>query len=351
MKPPAPRPSIRSAREPAVRALLLLACAAGSIAAGKTQDAPAQAPASNPAGAGTPRPATINGQSITAEDIANHLRLMGEQRDAGGPEERRHLAQRLIAEEILLSSEAARLGVELTDRDVDEYWRRRRGSVPDYALMAEELHTGIERQRELARRSALAEIYLLHKVGLRADLGPRVAPDPLLVRLVTVTPSQLRAAFETNRPFLGTPPALVCDVWACAGATDGAALEQALGEGHPPEGVTPVRRTFPVPALPQVLPQELADELTAAGPGAIRAARATDGVLLITVVERLPATEAEFGTSQEPLRRMLQSELLSEARAQLVATLASQATFYPRDLFATAPPPPAASVANPGTPP
>src|SRR5262249_1885093 len=64
-----------------------------------------------------------------------------------------------------------------------------------------------------------------------------------------------------------------------------------------------------------------------------RGAQASDGVLLLKVIDRQPGQEAEFGSSQENLRRMLQQELLSEARTQLVATLANQATFWPRDLF------------------
>jgi len=309
-----------------------------------------------PSGTAMSRPATVNGESITAEDIANHMRLMGEDRTGGSPEERWHTAQRLIAQEILMASEATRLGVELTDREVDEYWTRRRGSVPDYEAMAQELGTTVERQRELGRRAALSELYLTHRVGLRSDLGQKLPPDPLLVRLVNVTPQQLRDAFAANKQHLGKPEVLVCDVWACPLATDVAGLEEALGQGREPDGVAAVRRSFPVPALAQVFPPPLAEFLGGAQPGSLRGAQASDGVLLLKVIERQPGEEAEFATSQESLRRMLQTELLSEARTQIVATLAGQATYWPPYLFAphapslTAPPAAAAAGAAPATP-
>jgi hypothetical protein len=300
------------------------------------------------------RPATVNGESITAEDIANHMRLMGEDRTGGSPEERWHTAQRLIAQEILMASEATRMGVELTDREVDDYWQRRRGSVPDYEAMARELGTTVDRQRELGRRAALSELYLTHRVGLRSDLGQKLPPDPLLVRLVNVTPQQLRDAFAANKEHLGKPVVLVCDVWACAKATDVAGLEEALGQGHEPDGVTAVRRAFPVPALKQVFPPDLASFLADAEPGSLRGAQASDGVLLLKVIERQPGTEADFATSQESLKRMLQTELLGEARTQIVATLASQATYWPPYLFAPHAPsltqPPAASGEEPAAP-
>ena len=127
-----------------------------------------------------------------------------------------HAARRAIAEEILLAGEAARLGIELAQRHVDDYWERRLGTVPDYAALAAATGSSVERQRELARRAALAETYLLHKAGLRTEQARRVPPDPQLTRHVALTPLQLREAFAQNRDLLATPERIVLDLFACS---------------------------------------------------------------------------------------------------------------------------------------
>jgi hypothetical protein len=300
-------------------------------------------------GVRTEKPAIVNGESITAEDIGSYARLLGEERSELSPADALHLARRSVAEEILLAAETARLGVVLDDRTVDEYWERRRGIVPDYEALARQAGTKVERQRTLARRAAQAELYLLHRTGMRNELSRAIPPDPLLVRLVTITPSQLREAFASNRRFFDVPDTVECDVYPC---TDDAAAQAALAAlmgGQPVTGVQAIHRSYPVPALPELFTEDLAAFLREGTVGQSRAFIVSDGTLVVQIAARHPGRAAGFAESQEKLRTMLLNELLTEARRHLVTDLAQHATYYPPELFsapAGTPPAPAAGATS-----
>lgn len=294
------------------------------------------------------RPATVNGDAITAADVYAQSRLQAARLARAEPAAREHLARRGVAEEMLLAQEARRLGVELADRDVDAWWERRTGEPPDWTALAAATGSSPERQREFARRASLAESYLLHRCGLRGDQAQRVAPDPLLVRATTVTPGQLREAFVENRALFDRPEALLLEIWVREDESGRDAVLAALQAGRAPEGAPPIRRSVPVDDLAQVFPGPVADWLAAAETGS---ALAPDGRSVLVLRGREAARAASFTEVQEPLRNLLLEDLLAKARQHLVDQLRDQATYWPPELFEAAPRPEAGAVANPAGPP
>ncbi|MHC4846369.1 MAG: hypothetical protein ACYTCU_09430 [Planctomycetota bacterium] len=295
----------------ALTALLALAAAAPLAAQGQLME----------------RPASINGESITMEDIRSHARLVNQEMKGRDGEQLFHLTRRRIAEEILLAGEAERAGVELDQRMVDSYWESRNGTVPDYEMFAQYAGTSVERQKELARRAALANLYLYNKTGLRADFGAMVPPDPMLSRAVKVTPSQLREAFKANKQFFDRPARILVILYACANEDEVNQVMLAHAAGKEPEGVSNMPRAYPVENLEEVAEPELLPFLRAAQVGETQRYDTDQGILIASMVGREEAREATFAEVQEPLRNLLVTELLAEAQQHLVRQLAQQATF------------------------
>jgi len=279
------------------------------------------------------RPATVNGEAITADEIIDEALHLGEDFPGAETGQLQFMARALIAGQILLAAEARRLGVTLPERELDEYWERSSGRVPDYAKLADQAGISVERQMERARRTALADLYLRHRVGLRGDYGRWIPPDPRLVRLVTVTPSQMREAFQARRKELDRPERVVCNLYQY---DDSVAAEEARliieAAGTPP-GKHPARRELPVDALDPSMPPELATFLREAEIGATTTAAADKGVLVVSITDRQPAEPASFDTSQETLRLILLRERMEMARRELIDSLRRQATYWPADLF------------------
>ena len=297
------------------------------------------------------RPAMVNDVAITEADVQLQLRLLGPRLQDDDPALREHAARRGAAEEVLLAQEARRLGVELTEREVDAWWENRAEQAPDYVAMAAATGSTIERQKELTRRAALAELYLLHRCGLRGEQGQRVAPDPLLVRATTITPGQLREAFARNRALFDQPESVDCEIWPLPDAAARSAAEAVLTGGGRPEGVEPVAWQVPLAEARQVFPDEIVQWLGAAEAGQLRA---LDERTLLMLRGREPARPASFAQVQEPLRNLLLQDRLAKARRHLVDQLREQALFWPHDLFdeparapAEAPGVPDAQVADP----
>jgi len=315
----------------ALTALLTLAAAAPLAAQGQLME----------------RPASINGESITMEDIRAHARLVNQEMKGLDGDQLFHLTRRRIAEEILLAGEAARAGVELDQRMVDSYWESRNGTVPDYEKFAEYAGTSVDRQKWLARRAALANLYLYNKTGLRADFGTLVAPDPMLTRAVKVTPSQLREAFKANKQFFDRPARILVILYACTSEDDVNKVMIARATGKEPEDVGSMPRAYPVDQLEELAEPELLPFLRSAQVGQTQRYDTGQGILIAAMVGREEAREATFAEVQEPLRNLLVTELLAEAQQHLVRQLAQQATFWPRNLFQPPPAPPPAELAEP----
>ena len=331
-------------------ALLLLAIA--TLA--RAQDTPTPAPGPTPAPLPTDsapqpplpanlppplvaltRPAMVNSSAITAADVALQKKLLGRDLQRLEPAAAEQVARRNVAEEILLAQEAARLGVSLTDREVDQWWKDRVGEVPDYAALAAATGTSEERQRELARRAAQADIYLLHRCGLRGEQSGRVPPDPLLVRVVTITPSQLREAFAQNHELFDRPEIVDCDVWTLPDEPALQAAQAALEAGGRPDAEV-LQRALPLPDVRRVFPPDIADWLSSSQAGEHRA---LDTHTLVLVTGREASVPSRFTDVQQRLRNMLMEELLHEARQHLVDGLREHATYWPPDLFNPPPKP------------
>ena len=307
-------------------------------------EAPAATPPAQPSAAGdakpanpdevrVDRPATVNGEAITADEIIGEAQRLAEDNPAADIVQLQRTARALIAGQILLAAEAKRLGVTLPDRELDEYWERTAGRVPDYKALAEQAGISLERQTDRVRRTALADLYLRHRIGMRGDYGRWIPPDPRLVRLVTLTPSQMREAFQENRALLDQPERVVCNLYPC---DDAAAADEAQGiiaAGGTPPGKPPARRELPLDALDPSMPPELATFLREAAVGATTTAPADKGVLVVSIVGREPAESARFETSQETLRLMLMRDRMEKARRELIEQLRKQATYWPADLF------------------
>jgi hypothetical protein len=315
--------------------------------------APAQ-PAATPSDAEAPppvhvvgRPATVNNQAITADDVAVELRLLGPDLQRMDPGARDHLARRAVAEEMLLAGEATRLQVDMPDRDVDDWWERRAGEPPDWDKLAASTGLTVARQRELARRAALADLYVLHKCGLRGDQVQKVPPDPMLERVVTVTPSQLREAFTQNHALFDRPEGITCDLYIAANTAARDAANAALDAGQAPE-VVPMTRTIALPDTTRIFGEEVATWLATAKPGEHRV---LDDQTLLAVRERVPARPATFADCQEVLHNALLDQLLKEARKHLVDSLREHATYWPQDLFSPTTKPADKPAAPPATTP
>ena len=359
-RPPAP------ARAACVLALLLLAAvpaAQDQPPAEPPPDPPAESPAPAPApspenpppapapDAATPasgarptpnpssdsvrvdRPATVNGEAITADEIIDEALHLGEDFPGAETGQLQFMARALIAGQILLAAEARRLGVTLPERELDEYWERSSGRVPDYEKLAQQAGISVERQMERARRTALADLYLRHRVGLRGDYGRWIPPDPRLVRLVTVTPSQMREAFQTRRAELDRPERVVCNLYQYDDAIAAEEARQIIAADGTPPGKPPARRELPVDSLDPSMPPELATFLREGEIGATTTAPADKGVLVVSITGREPAEAASFDTSQEALRLILLRERMEMARRELIDALRRQATYWPADLF------------------
>lgn len=322
--------------------LLLLA----SAGAQEAPPAPPAGPAAHTAARLMNRPATVNGVAITDADVVLQLRLLGSRLPSGDAALAEHAARRAAAEEVLLAEEALRLGVELGEREVDAWWEDRADEPPDYAAMAAATGSTVERQKDLTRRAALAELYLLHRCGLRGEQGQRVAPDPVLVRATTITPGQLREAFVRNRALFDRPESIDCELWLLPDALARAAAEAELAAGGRP-AAEPAARRVPLPDAPRIFPPDVAQWLATAEAGHWRA---LDERTLLRVAGREAARPASFAEVQEPLRGLLMQDRLAKAREHLVEQLRRLAMFWPDDLFDAQPRPPAPAPAAPAAP-
>ena len=279
------------------------------------------------------RPATVNGEAITADEIIDEALHLAEDFPGAEVGQLQFMARALIAGQILLAAEARRMGVTLPERELDEYWERSSGRVPDYAALAAQAGISLERQIERARRTALADIYLRHRIGLRGDYGRWIPPDPRLVRLVTVTPSQMREAFQERRSQLDRPARVVCNLYQFDDAATAEAAQAIIAAGGTPPGDPPAQRELPVERLDPSMPPELATFLREAPIGSNAIAPSDKGVLVVSIIGREPEEPASFDTSQEKLRLILLRERMEMARRELIDDLRKQATYWPADLF------------------
>lgn len=308
-----PRP-----RRPLARAALAL-----SLVAAAALSAPAQN--------GIKVVATVNGESITDAEVGQRVSLTGRELT----EETWAAARRELAEDILLANEARRLGILLNDVQVRAYWEGLLGVDPDFAASARVAGTTEMRQIDLARRGALAGIYMLHRVGMRGEFGDRIGPDPFLARMVVVTPRDLRDLYRAQGDELGRPAAVAFELYTCASEAVADAVRRGLESGLAPTTLEPRRAIARLSDLALRAPAVALDFLRTAPPGAVSPAWPEgEGFLVAHVVDRDRGQDAPaFQDVQEELERRLRQQRLAAARDVLVRRLLLEAAWWPSELF------------------
>lgn len=303
-------------------------------------DAPAAPPSEPGQDTGHGILASVNGEPITTSDVAFHawMRAGAALKDLD-PTTFIELRNQL-AEQVLMATEAQRLGVTISEAYIAEFWETYHEAEPDYAALAQAAGTTEDRARELVRRSVLADLYLYHVVGIWAEFGHQIRPDPLLAHAVEVIPRELRDLFQRERQFFDRPATVTYDYYACPDEATAAGVAEALGAGLVPTQVRPAQETAPLDVVPQVFSfsPALVTYLQSAAPGTVSQVFDADvGWVVFVVQSRAEARPAEFAEVQEELRRRMRLARLEQARQQLVADLERVAVYLPQDLFG--PPP------------
>lgn len=284
--------------------------------------------------------ASLNGQAITSGDVAFYAQELTGQI---GPHDQGLLdhVRRLLAEHLLLAGEAQRLGLKLTDHQVETFYKDLFGRPPVYDETAE---IGVERQKELVRKTIEQQIYEMHRVGMWNIYAHLIPPDPVLVRLTTVTPGMIRTYFHDNQERYDRPPILAYTLWISA-PENAESVRAALLAGETPEGPRPIREEIAEVNLDVAFADDepMRDFLRHAAPGDvsetwIRQTRGGPVPVCIRFDERRPAAVAEFTPEiQAHLRGEIERNLRDAARIEMVQALLrdSRSVWLPEDLFGT----------------
>jgi hypothetical protein len=286
---------------------------------------------------------SVNGEPITAADLEFHawLRVGASARQLDA----RSVAtlRRQLAEQVLMATEADRLGVTITEAYVSEFWASYQDAPPDYAQLAQLAGVTEERSRWLVKRSVLADIYLYHRVGIWAEHGHLIKPDPVFAHAVEVTPKELRDLFREEREYFDIPATVTYDFYPCPDQATAEGVTEALSVGLAPSAVRPGQETAPLEMVPEVFAfsLDLVRFLESAAPGSVSQAYDAEVGWVVFVIEgRDPGRPAEFAEVQEELRRRMRMSRLEIAREQLLRDLVRQSVYWPRDLFDEDPTPP-----------
>lgn len=282
--------------------------------------------------------ATVNGMAITREDLLHRIELLQVMFPATRQSTQEELARRArkeIAEEILFAEKAGLLGVTLDEWQVREYWTRLAGEAPDFAAEAKRLGTTEKQQINLARRTALAKLYVVHRAGLSSELADRIPPDPLLQRLVAITPRQIKEEFKNNSERYSKPSQMECTLVICPDEEIAQRAASALANDTPlPPEVHVERAIFLDPELEQQFPPNLIEILRESKIGTVTSVQSLEaGALVLRIDGRRAEQEANFSDAQHEIRTGLELQRLAVARSTLVRTLIHRAVFEPSDLF------------------
>lgn len=335
----------------AVTALLLGALSAPAV---RAQDAPPETPESveleavptplAPADAPAAMLASVNGQGITSQDVLVEARGLYFRRDPDPAQKQAALVN--LAQEILLSEEARRLGLELTDLEVDEWLRLIFGELPDLSALAEITGTTVETQRARFRRSVLSRLYVEHRIGRGGRYVRLIPADPSLSRLVEVTPRELKRAFQERKAALAVPPELSWRVLAfeTLAQANEAVLALSLGRDELPPTLTDRVDVVPEPEVTRIfasIAPEIGTWLLGAEVGEVSSPFVLESAAVIFhIQERSEGREADFAEDQNLLRQQMVKERMQDARQMLILDEARKAVVWPADLLSAPPPPP-----------
>ncbi|GJM21355.1 MAG: hypothetical protein DHS20C15_12700 [Planctomycetota bacterium] len=302
--------------------------------------------------------ATINGHAITAHDVLVEARAKMLMEGASTvdvespPAEQLQEALANSAREILLTAEAKRLGLEISEYELDELMRQFYGQVPDLDLLATLTGTSAEFQRDRMRRQITAALYTRHRLGLDFRYSHLIPADPRLKRLVEVRPEELKVEFERRREQLALPARAHYLIYAFDDRDAAARGIEALEHGREALSTRqPLDETLSIDVIPERFAGLALAEWTLEAPaGAVsdavvisQTAPSADGAngppvekplfLVVHMLERLPGRAADFALDQALLMRTLRDENTERARRALVLEEARKAVVWPPDLF------------------
>jgi hypothetical protein len=282
--------------------------------------------------------ATVSGEPITSSDVNYSLWVLA-QGGAADPELEATILRRM-AEEILLAQEATRLGLDLSPSQVDDRWQSWFGFKPNYEESALTSGTTVARQRALAKRTVLAELYVYNRVGLMNMPGARIEVDLALKHMVDVTPQQLREYFLEFEDQLGQPASVSFSAYPTADLETAESVGAALRRNLAPAGIQPIRQQIPIDAVSDVFAYEpeLASFVREGLDGSISAptlvqSEGGPAFLVVQITGHTEALPAVFGDVQDVLRNRIQSNLLVQAKREILLKLSRQAVYYPANLF------------------
>jgi hypothetical protein len=282
--------------------------------------------------------ATVSGEPITSSDVAYSLWVLT--RGGSVDPELELTILRRMAEEILLAQEAIRLGLDLSPSQVDDRWQSWFGFKPNYEENALTSGTTVARQRALAKRTVLAELYVYNRVGLMNMPGARIEVDLALKHMVDVTPQQLREYFLEYEDQLGQPPTVSFSAYPSADLETADSVSLALHKNRAPANIQPIRQQIPLDAVSDVFAYEpeLASFVAESLDGSISAptlvqSEGGPAFLVVQITGHTEALPAIFGEVQDVLRNRIQSNLLVQAKREILLKLSRQAVYYPANLF------------------
>lgn len=286
--------------------------------------------------------AKVNGKAITGADL-NYFALGMAETGGSITKEFYDSMRRMLAERLLLADEAERLGLKLNEYEIGSTYESIYGSPPPYADI-EKVGLPLERQKQLVRSLIYAELYVLHRVGIAFTHAGTIPADPLLTRMMDVTPKQLKDYYRDNPELFTQPPSVSFTVWPCDEMSDALAILEQLKAGEEPDGeVVPSRSRMSADDVARQLSfmpgavELLLDEEPGSVGGPFSAG--TEGrrqALIMRVDERHPEELVGFtGEVQRNLERRIQSAQLELARREALEQLRSDArsVFWPADLF------------------
>ena len=279
--------------------------------------------------------ASVNGEAITSTDVIFQARVSAGTAAAQVDDEMAHSVRREIAQQVLLASEAERLGVQLTPAYIEDFWTRYHGQRPEYEAMAAAAGSTVERQKELVKRSVMADLFLYHRVGIWQEFAHLLRPDPVLTHFVEITPKELRELFVNEREAFDIPATVTYEFYPCADEAEAEGVRESLAL-HLTPNVPSAKESPPVSALPELFafsPPLLEFLQTAEPDSTSQAFDAQAGWVVFRVIERDPGRAAEFREVQEDIKRRLRFMRIDGARRKLLADLTREAVYWPKDLF------------------
>lgn len=288
--------------------------------------------------------ASVNGQGITSQDVLVEARGLYFTRDPDPAQKQAALVN--LAQEILLSEEARRLGLDLSDLEVDEWLRLIFGELPDLKALAEITGTTVKTQRARFRRSVLSRLYVEHRIGRGGRYVRQIPADPRLSRLVEITPRELKEAFQKRKAALAVPPELHWRVLAfdTIEQANEAVLALGLGRDELPPTLTDRVDVVPEPEVTRIfasIAPEIGAWLLDADVGEVSSPFVLESAAVIFhLQEHTEGREADFVADQNLLRQQMVKERMQDARQMLILDEARKAVVWPAELLAAPPPPP-----------